>query len=95
MLTVQDAARGWVELETHFDRLAPRVEGPTALWPDKIEHEITVQRRKLEQSVRNGYEELRQLHARVINARTQLHGPVEAAYAKYLQADENYKAVSR
>lgn len=62
---------------------------------DKIEHEIAVERRKLEQAVRNGYEELRQLHARVINARTQLHGPVEAAYAAYLQADENYKAVSR
>lgn len=62
---------------------------------DKIEHEITVERRKLEQAVRNGYGELRQLHARAINARTQLHGPVEAAYAEYLQADENYKAVSR
>ncbi|WP_315769090.1 protein kinase domain-containing protein [Bradyrhizobium sp. SZCCHNR2012] len=62
---------------------------------DKIEHEITVERRKLEQAVRNGYEELRQLHARVINARTQLQGPVKAAYAEYLQADENYKAVSR
>lgn len=62
---------------------------------DKIEHEITVERRKLEQAVRNGYEELRQLHARVSNARAQLHGSVEAAYAQYLQADENYKAVSR
>jgi DNA-binding helix-hairpin-helix protein with protein kinase domain len=62
---------------------------------DKIEHEITVERRKLEQSVRTGYEELKQLHARVVNARTQLHGPVETAYAEYLLADENYKAVSR
>ncbi|MHC2535268.1 hypothetical protein [Bradyrhizobium diazoefficiens] len=62
---------------------------------DKIEHEIGVERRKLEQGVRNGYEELRQHHARVLNARMQLHGPVETAYAEYLQADENYKAVSR
>lgn len=62
---------------------------------DKIEHEMSVERRKLEQSVRNGYEELRQLRARVLNSRTQLHGPVETAYAEYLQADENYKAVSR
>lgn len=62
---------------------------------DKIEHEITVERRKLEQSVRTGYEELKQLHARIVNARTQLYGPVETLYAEYLQADENYKAVSR
>ncbi|MGY4368452.1 DNA-binding helix-hairpin-helix protein with protein kinase domain [Bradyrhizobium sp. LB1.3] len=62
---------------------------------DKIEHEIAVERRKLEQAIRNGYEELKQLHARVLNARTQLHAPVETAYAEYLQADENYKAVSR
>lgn len=62
---------------------------------DKIEHEITVERRKLEQSVRTGYEELKQLHGRVVNARAQLLGPVETAYAEYLQADENYKAVSR
>ena len=61
---------------------------------DKIEHEMLTERRKLEQAVRAGYEELRQLHARILNARTQLRGPVEAAYAHYLQADANYKAVS-
>jgi hypothetical protein len=61
---------------------------------DKIEHEITMERRKLEQAVRTGYEELRQLHGRVMNARTQLHAPVVAAYAEYLRADANYKAVS-
>jgi DNA-binding helix-hairpin-helix protein with protein kinase domain len=61
---------------------------------DKIEHEMAMERRKLEQAVRNGYEELRQLHARTLNARTQLRAPVEAAYAEYIQADENYKAVS-
>jgi DNA-binding helix-hairpin-helix protein with protein kinase domain len=61
---------------------------------DKIEHEITMERRKLEQAVRKGYEELRQLHGRVMNARTQLHSPVAAAYADYLRADANYKAVS-
>ena len=62
---------------------------------DKIEHEMAMERRKLEQAVRSGYEELRQLHARALNARTQLRAPVETAYAEYLQADENYKIVSR
>jgi DNA-binding helix-hairpin-helix protein with protein kinase domain len=61
---------------------------------DKIEHEMLMEQRKLEQAVRAGYGELRQLHARTLNARTQLRGPVEAACAQYLQADANYKAVS-
>jgi DNA-binding helix-hairpin-helix protein with protein kinase domain len=61
---------------------------------DKIEHEVARERMRIEQAVRSGHEELRQLHGRIINARTQLRGPVEAAYAAYLQADENYKAVS-
>jgi DNA-binding helix-hairpin-helix protein with protein kinase domain len=61
---------------------------------DKIEHGMMIERRKLEQAARTGYEELRQLHARILNARTQLREPVEAAYAQYLQADANYKAVS-
>jgi DNA-binding helix-hairpin-helix protein with protein kinase domain len=61
---------------------------------DKIEHEIALECRKLEQAVRTGYEELRQLHARTLNARTQMRELVEAAYAGYLQADANYKAVS-
>jgi hypothetical protein len=61
---------------------------------DKIEHEIATERRRLEQSVRAGFEELRQLRARIQNARIQLKGPVEAAYGQYLQADANYKAVS-
>jgi DNA-binding helix-hairpin-helix protein with protein kinase domain len=61
---------------------------------DKIEQELMIERRKLEQAARTGYEELRQFHARTLNARTQLREPVEAAYAQYLQADANYKAVS-
>jgi DNA-binding helix-hairpin-helix protein with protein kinase domain len=61
---------------------------------DKIEHEMSMERRKLEQAVRAGHEELRLLHARTLNARTQLRGPVETAYTQYLQADANYKAVS-
>jgi DNA-binding helix-hairpin-helix protein with protein kinase domain len=58
---------------------------------DKIEHEITNERRKLEQAVRDGFGELIQLNARILNTRNQLKGPVEAAYAAYLQADINYK----
>lgn len=61
---------------------------------DKIEHEVAVERRKLEQAARNGYEELQQILGRIHHARTQMRGPVEAAYLAYLQADENYKAVS-
>ena len=41
---------------------------------DKIEHEMAVERRKLEQAVRSGYEELRQLHARTLNARNATPG---------------------
>jgi DNA-binding helix-hairpin-helix protein with protein kinase domain len=62
---------------------------------DKIEHEIAVERQKLEQSIRSGYEELQQLHGKILHSRAQLRGSVEAAYAAYLQADVNYKAVSR
>ncbi len=59
---------------------------------DKIEQEIATERRKLEQAARNGLDELKQLRARVLSARSQLRGPVEAAYAEYLQAGVNYKA---
>jgi DNA-binding helix-hairpin-helix protein with protein kinase domain len=59
---------------------------------DKIEQEIATERRKLEQAARTGLGELRQLHARILSARGQLKGPVEAAYAEYLQASMNYKA---
>lgn len=61
---------------------------------DKIEHEIAVEGRKLALAARNGYEELQQIHGRILHARTQLRGPVEASCAAYLQADVNYKAVS-
>lgn len=62
---------------------------------DKIEHEIVVERRRLEQAAQSGYDELRRLRDRVVHARTQLRGAVEAAYTAYLQADMNYRAVSR
>jgi DNA-binding helix-hairpin-helix protein with protein kinase domain len=61
---------------------------------DKVEQEIVVERRKLEQSARSGYNDLQRLRDRVLHARTQLRGTTEAAYAAYLQADVNYKAVS-
>jgi hypothetical protein len=61
---------------------------------DKVEQEIILERRKLEQAARSGYNDLQQLRDRVIHARTQLRGAAEAAYAAYLQADANYKAVS-
>ena len=58
---------------------------------DKIEQEILNERRKLEQAARVGHDELVQLNARILNARNQLRGPVEAAYREYLQASVNYK----
>ncbi|HEY0329895.1 MAG TPA: hypothetical protein VGC77_12440 [Rhodopseudomonas sp.] len=61
---------------------------------DKIEHAIELDRRKIEQAIRAGYEELGQLHARILSARSQLRAPVEAAHATYLQAEKNYRAVS-
>lgn len=61
---------------------------------DKIEHEIALERRKLEQAARSGHEELRHLHERAMSARAQLRFSVETAYVSYLQADTNYKAVS-
>ncbi len=60
----------------------------------KIENEILLERRKIEQAARSGYEELKSLHTRTINARAQLRAPIEAACAAYLQADVNYKTVS-
>ncbi|WP_441252056.1 helix-hairpin-helix domain-containing protein [Tardiphaga sp. 71_E8_N1_1] len=61
---------------------------------DKVEHEIALERGKLEQAARSGHEELKHLHSRAMSARAQLRGSVEGAYASYLQADINYKAVS-
>jgi DNA-binding helix-hairpin-helix protein with protein kinase domain len=58
---------------------------------DKIEQEILKERGKLEQTVRVGHGELTQLHAHILNARSQLRGPVEATYREYLQASVNYK----
>ncbi len=58
----------------------------------KIEQDIIKQRRGLEQNLRDGFNELRQMHARILNARTQLRAPVESAYASYLQAAKNYEA---
>jgi DNA-binding helix-hairpin-helix protein with protein kinase domain len=62
---------------------------------DKIEQEIANERRKLELAVRTGFGELSQIHGRILNARKQLKGPVEAAYAAHLQADINYKTAGR
>ena len=61
---------------------------------DKVEHEAALERRKLEQAARSGHEELKHLHDRTLAARSQLRASVEEAYASYLQAEVNYKAVS-
>jgi DNA-binding helix-hairpin-helix protein with protein kinase domain len=58
---------------------------------NKVEQEILKERVKFEQSVRTAYGELIQLRTRILNARSQLKAPVEAAYRDYLQASVNYK----
>jgi DNA-binding helix-hairpin-helix protein with protein kinase domain len=61
---------------------------------NKIEQEIATERRRLEESVRTGFAELSHLHARILNARNQLKGPVENAYREYLQAQTNYRTAN-
>jgi DNA-binding helix-hairpin-helix protein with protein kinase domain len=60
---------------------------------EKVEQDILTERRKLEQAARTGHSELSQLRARILTARTQMRGPVEAAYRAHLQATADYKAI--
>ena len=59
---------------------------------DKVELEIVKERKRLEQAVRTGHAELSQLHARILQTRSQLMSPVLAARSEFLQASANYKA---
>ena len=47
---------------------------------EKVEQDILKERRKLEQAARTGHAELSQLRTRILTTRTQMRGPVEAAY---------------
>jgi DNA-binding helix-hairpin-helix protein with protein kinase domain len=60
----------------------------------KIDQEISKERMRLEQAVRNGYSELQHLHSRILTARNQLRSAVEGAYVTHLQASADYKAAS-
>ena len=60
---------------------------------EKIEQDILKERRGLEQTARAGHNELAQLRTQILNTRTQMRGPVEAAYRAHLQANADYKTV--
>jgi hypothetical protein len=60
---------------------------------EKVEQEILKERVRLEQAIRSGQNELTQIRTRTLNARSQLKGPVEAAYRDYLQASVDYRTV--
>jgi DNA-binding helix-hairpin-helix protein with protein kinase domain len=60
---------------------------------EKVEQDILKERRRLEQAARTGHSELSQLRNRIINTRTQMMEPVEAAYRAHLQATVDYKTV--
>jgi DNA-binding helix-hairpin-helix protein with protein kinase domain len=60
---------------------------------EKVEQDILKERRKLEQGARAAHAELSHLRTRIITTRTQMRGPVEAAYRAHLQAAADYKAV--
>jgi DNA-binding helix-hairpin-helix protein with protein kinase domain len=60
---------------------------------EKVERDILKERRRLEQAARTGHSELSQLRNMILNTRTQMKEPVEAAYRAHLQATVDYKAV--
>jgi DNA-binding helix-hairpin-helix protein with protein kinase domain len=60
---------------------------------EKVEQDILKEKRKLEQVARAGHNELSQLRNKILSTRTQMKGPVEAAYGAYSQAKADYKAV--
>jgi hypothetical protein len=60
---------------------------------EKVEQDILKERRRLEQAARTGHSELSQLRNMILNTRTQMKEPVEAAYRAHLQATVDYKAV--
>ena len=58
----------------------------------KVEQEVMVERHKLEQSLRTGFAELRQVHAQILAARQYMMPQVVAAHSAYLQAEADFKA---
>jgi DNA-binding helix-hairpin-helix protein with protein kinase domain len=58
----------------------------------KINNDISLLRRSLEHTLVNGLTEIKQIHAQIMNARTQFIEPVRAVYREFLQASANFAA---
>jgi hypothetical protein len=58
----------------------------------RVEHEVLVERRRLEERLRTGFAELKQTHGQSLAARQHMMPQVAAAHAAYLQAEADFKA---
>jgi DNA-binding helix-hairpin-helix protein with protein kinase domain len=58
----------------------------------RVEQEVLVERRRLEERLRTGFAELKQTHGQILAARQHMMPQVTAAHAAYLQAEADFKA---
>jgi DNA-binding helix-hairpin-helix protein with protein kinase domain len=82
------AWRSSLEKRFHFD--PNKAISPHEI--SRVEQEIMIERRKLEERLRTGLAELKQVHLQILAARQHTRPQVEAAYSANLQADVDYKA---
>jgi DNA-binding helix-hairpin-helix protein with protein kinase domain len=82
------AWRASLEKRFHFDP----AKGIDPREIARVEQEVLVERRKLEDRMRTGYAELKQIHAQILATREHMMPQVAAAQIAYLQAEANYKA---
>jgi DNA-binding helix-hairpin-helix protein with protein kinase domain len=58
----------------------------------RVEQEVLVERRRLEERLRTGFAELKQTHAQILAARQHMMPQVTAAHAAYLQSEADFNA---
>jgi hypothetical protein len=58
----------------------------------RVEQEILVERRRLEEQLRTGFAEVKQVHAQILSTRQYMKPQVATAYSGYLQAVADHKA---
>jgi DNA-binding helix-hairpin-helix protein with protein kinase domain len=81
------AWRGSLERKFRFD--PSKATDPREI--ARVEQEVLVERRKLEERLRTGFAELKQVRAQIIAARQYMMSQVVNAHSAYLQAEADFK----
>jgi DNA-binding helix-hairpin-helix protein with protein kinase domain len=82
------AWRGSLETRFRFD--PAKAIDPREIM--RVEQEVLIERRRLEERFRLGFAELKQVHAQILAARQHMMRQVIAAQTAYLQAEADLKA---